>query len=115
MVASNQVPLNDMAARAERIYSERLRAILEPTHRGEYVVINVDTGEYEVDADHAAASDRAITKHPATSLFAMRVGYRSLGRLGYAGPDARCPPSAPWTRTVIRGSTSECAGCVGLS
>ena len=85
MVASNQPLSNDFAQRAERIYCERLRAILEPGHRGEYLVINVDTGEYEVDPDHLAASDRMIAKHPATSLFAMRVGYRALGKIGYGG------------------------------
>ncbi len=76
---------DDIATRAERIYCEKLRGLLEPSHRGEYVVINVDTGEYEVDADHLTASDRAIAKHPAASLFAMRVGYRALGRIGYGG------------------------------
>ena len=83
MVAENRQPGPDeIAKRAEQIYSERLKSILEPAHLGEYVVIDVDSGEYEVDRDHRAASDRAAAKHPHSPRFAMRVGSRTLGRIG---------------------------------
>jgi hypothetical protein len=68
--------------RGARIYEERLRQLLEPAHNGEYVVIDVETGEYEVDADHLAASDRAAAKHPGAPLYATRVGSSSLGQIG---------------------------------
>jgi len=67
---------------AERIYKEKLRPLLEPLHNGKYVVIDVDSGEYELDADHLAASDRAAAKKPGASLYATRVGSRTLGRVG---------------------------------
>jgi len=66
----------------ERVYEERLRHQLEPQHNGKFVVIDVETGEYELDEDHLAASDRAAAKRPGAPLYAMRVGSRTLGRVG---------------------------------
>ena len=71
-----------IAERGSRIYEERLREILEPQHNGKYVVIDVETGEYELDKDHLAVSDRAAAKRPGAPLFATRVGSRTLGRVG---------------------------------
>jgi hypothetical protein len=70
-----------IVARGQKIYDEKLRSILEPEHNGKYVVIDVDTGEYEVDEDHLAASDRAHKNKPGKVLFATKVGFGALGRL----------------------------------
>ena len=72
----------EIVERGTRIYEDRLRAILEPQHNGKYVVIDVETGEYELDDDHLAASDRAAARRPGAPLYATRVGSRSLGRIG---------------------------------
>ncbi len=78
----NDVTRGDTVERGTRIYEERLRPLLEPQHNGEYVVIDVDTGDYELDADHLAASDRAAAKRPDARLYATRVGFGSLVRVG---------------------------------
>ena len=75
-------PAGDIVERGTRIYDERLRHLLEPQQNGKYVVIDVETGEYELDEDHMAASDRAAAKRPGAPLYATRVGFRSLGRVG---------------------------------
>ncbi len=83
MVAENRQPgPQEIAERGERIYRERLRALLEPAHTGEYIVIDVDTGDYELDKNDRAASDRAAARWPGASRYAMRVGHRTLGRIG---------------------------------
>ena len=68
--------------RGERLYVEHLRHVLEPQHNGKFVVIDVEAGEYEVDDDHLAASDRAAATRPGAPLYATRVGSRTLGRVG---------------------------------
>ena len=70
------------AERGAMLYEQKLRGLLEPTHNGKYIVIDVDTGDYELDEDHLAAADRAAAKHPGAPLYATRVGSRSLGRIG---------------------------------
>jgi hypothetical protein len=72
----------------ERIYRERLRELLEPAKTGKYVVIDVDTGEYEVDSNHRAASDRACAKRPHPRLYGKRIGFATLGRIGAQGRTA---------------------------
>ncbi len=79
----------DIAERGARLYDERLRRILEPEHNGKFVVIDVQTGEYELDEDHLAASDRAAAKHPGAALYAVRVGAGTLGRIGGRAMDRR--------------------------
>jgi len=80
---------DEIARRGERIYEERLRAQLEPGDNGKFIVIDVETGLYEVDADHLAASDRAAAKRPpgggAAPFYAARIGSRTLGRIGGRG------------------------------
>lgn len=80
--ASTPPPPGEIVERGTQIYESRLRQLLEPQHNGEYVVIDVETGDYEVDADHLVASDRAAQKRPGAPLYATRVGFRSLGRIG---------------------------------
>ena len=79
---TSEIPSGSVSDRGLRIYGEKLRSILEPAHLGEFVVIDVETGEYEVDKDHLAASDRAAAKRPNALLFATRVGSRTIGRIG---------------------------------
>ena len=56
--------------------------IVEAGNAGKVLVINVETGEYELDTDHLAASDQAAAKYPGAPLYAMRIGSSPLGRLG---------------------------------
>lgn len=75
----------EIAARGKAIYEEQLRAKLEPEHKGKFLIIDVGSGEYEVDEDEFAASRRAHAKHPDGAFFGMRVGYRTSGTIGSAG------------------------------
>jgi len=70
------------ARRAEEYYAEHLRAKLEPDHKGDYLVLDPETGDYEMDANQAVAFRRAIAKHPDALFHIMRVGYRTAARMG---------------------------------
>lgn len=72
----------EIVRRGQAIYESQIRPQVERDHFGEYLVVDVDTGDYEIDADHLAASNRAAAKHPDAPLFAMRIGYRAGGRIG---------------------------------
>lgn len=64
------------------IYEQKIRAGVELEHDGEFVVVDIVTGEYEVDADDVAASDRAIVKNPDAVLCFLRVGRTAAYRIG---------------------------------
>lgn len=72
----------EIAARAKALYEQEIRAKVEAEHHGKYIVIDIETGEYEIDKDHFAASKRAYEKNPNGARFAMRIGYRTMGRIG---------------------------------
>lgn len=75
--------IKDIADRAQTLYNERIRSYVDKEeNRGKYLVIDVDTGEYEIDVDHITASNRAVSKRPDAVLYTMRIGYPTLGRIG---------------------------------
>jgi hypothetical protein len=55
------------------LYEQKIRAIVDaPQNRGKMLVINVETGEYEMDDDVAAAK-RTKARFGDAALFAMRI------------------------------------------
>ena len=73
---------NEIVRKARKIYEGQLRSVLEPEHIGKFLIIDVKSGDYEVDTNDIAASKRAHIKHPDGEFFGMRVGYRTSGTLG---------------------------------
>ena len=73
---------DDVVERGRTLYEERLRATIEPGNTGKFLVIDVDTGEYELDANDLVASKRARVRFPSARLFMMRVGHPAAYRLG---------------------------------
>ena len=49
--------------------------------RGKFVVIDIDTGAYEVDADELAASDRLLARYPDAQVWLRQVGSRVGSRV----------------------------------
>ena len=72
----------EIVERGQAIYDSRIRPLVESEHLGKYLVLDIDSGEYEIDADHLEASNRVAAKHPGGLRFAMRIGYRAGGRIG---------------------------------
>ena len=73
---------SEIVQRGKALYEQQIRSHVEAGNAGEVLIINVETGEYEIDSDHLTASDRAAAKYPGAPLYAMRVGAPALGRLG---------------------------------
>ncbi len=45
-------------------------------------MLDVESGDYEVDADELAAIGRARAKHPGRLFYILRVGYRASVYIG---------------------------------
>jgi hypothetical protein len=65
------------------IYEREVRAQVETSHDGEFVVVDVTTGAWEVDEDDVAATERVLTKNSEAMLYFARVGRRAAYRLGH--------------------------------
>lgn len=81
---------DDIAARGRALYEQQIRQEVEPGNSGKILVINTETGEYEMDSDHLTASDRAADRFPGALLYAMKIGFpKCMNRikLNYPGAD----------------------------
>ncbi len=73
---------DEVAARSEAIYEQHLRASVEAQHRGKFLVLDIETGDYEIDADDLAATKRALARRPDAVLYGLRIGYPAAYRIG---------------------------------
>jgi hypothetical protein len=71
-----------IAERAKSIYSERLQRELEAEHRGEYVAIEPDSGEYYLADSFGQAVAAARTAHPDRISFVIRIGHDAAIHIG---------------------------------
>jgi hypothetical protein len=62
--------------KGEEIYG-KIKEELEPEHKGEFVAIEVDTGDYFVGKDPIEADEKAREKYPDAVFFLARIGYRA--------------------------------------
>lgn len=68
-----------------RVYEQDIRGKVETAeHIGKQIVIDVETGEYEMDSAGLAASRRLLVQHPEAALFGARIGYDAVYALGGA-------------------------------
>ena len=72
----------EFAGRGEAIYERTIRPAIAAGKEGQFVTIDIETGNYEVDADEQAASNRLLARHPAAQVWLRRVGSRHARRFG---------------------------------
>ena len=72
----------EIAAKAKALYEEKIRATMRPEDSGKYLVIDVETGDYFMDADEIAVMKRAAENHAPDALYGMRVGFSTMGKIG---------------------------------
>lgn len=65
----------ELIARGEAIYEQLLRTRLEPTHRGEYLAIDPDSGKYFLGRTVEDAIFAARASNPNCQVYTVRVGY----------------------------------------
>lgn len=82
----------EIVRRGREMYEREIRAKVEPEHDGEFLVVDITTGSYEVDESDVTASDRAVEKNPDAVLYLMRVNRPAAYRIG--SPRLRTPGAA---------------------
>lgn len=87
MEALTQLSPSDIAKRGEVLYDQSLKQHVEPQHIGDFLVVDVETGDYEIGTDYILPTEHLLAKRPDAPLYALRIGYRSIGRIG-----GRCKP-----------------------
>lgn len=98
--------------RAYAIYDSEIRHLVEPEHHGEYLTIDVKTGEYEIDADALAANRRMLEQHSPETLVSLRIGYPAFGRIGMRARPARGGETGVARRRGYKAPTTAADGAV---
>ena len=68
---------DEFARRGDRIYEQDIHPHLTPEDEGKFVLIDIETGAYEIDEDELAASDRLLARFPTAQVWMARVGLRA--------------------------------------
>ena len=72
----------EVASRGETIYRREIRDKVEPEHKGKFLVIDVETGEYEMNIDDLVATKRLLAKHPNAVVYGLQIGSPTAYRIG---------------------------------
>lgn len=62
---------------ANEIYHRDIRPKVMPQHKGKFLVLDIQTGDYEIDEDDLSAEERLRARQPNGVLFGLRIGYTS--------------------------------------
>ena len=53
---------HDVVAKGQAIYERNVRSQVEAVHAGKFVVLDVETGDFEVDVDKLVALNRLLAR-----------------------------------------------------
>jgi hypothetical protein len=72
----------EFARRGDALYDKHVRPLFEPSHDGQFAVIDIETGEFEIDGNELAACDRLRARLPQAQPWLRRIGSRCAHRFG---------------------------------
>ena len=77
-----RVSREETAQRGQEIYERDIRPLAEASHRGEFAAIDIETGDYELNADDYNATENLLVRQPQAQIWLTRVGFASTYRIG---------------------------------
>lgn len=87
VMSGSSLTKDEIARRGRGIYERDIRAEVEREHDGEFLVVDVATGEYAVGEDQDEVFDHAEARNPEGLFYLLRVGRPAAHRIGRsAGP-----------------------------
>ena len=77
-------PSGTVTDRGKAIY-RKLQNKVEPGHNGKFLAIDIQTEDYEIDAQGTVAMNRLLSKHPDAVIYLGRIGHRAAYQMGFRG------------------------------
>ena len=81
-MTSSKYETGEVVDLGKAIYKEKIKHLVEPAENGKFVVIDVESGDYEIDEQIIPALTRLRERHPHAAAYAGRVGFRTAYNLG---------------------------------
>jgi hypothetical protein len=76
-MVSTKYTSEEIRRRAEEIYRRDIRPKLRPEDKGKFIVVDVESGDYEMDEDDLSAAEILKARRPNGVFFGLRAGYTS--------------------------------------
>ena len=70
-----------LASQGEMLYTTRIKALVEPAHIGEYIAIEVDSGDYFLGNTLVKAATKARATYPDRCFHFIKIGSPVVRRL----------------------------------
>jgi hypothetical protein len=72
----------EICSQGRSLYETQLRLALETQHRGKYLVLDVETGDYKVASEYVSTLVEMQKKHEGRLQYVVRIGDSTLMRMG---------------------------------
>jgi hypothetical protein len=79
-------PMEEFARRGDAIYEKSVRPKMTAKETGKFVAIDIETGEYAIDADELKAGRKLRKRVPDAQIWLARVGYTTARTFGGRRP-----------------------------
>ncbi len=77
---------DEIAEVGERLYNTKLKPLVERGNHGKFLVMDLETEDFEIDEADVVASDRLLARHPNGALYGVRIGYPAAYSIGGSFP-----------------------------
>lgn len=79
----SNVTADVIVSRGEELYQRNIRAKVEADHKGRFLVVDIETGDYAIADEDLDATDRLLSKHPNALVYGLRIGFPAAYRIGF--------------------------------
>lgn len=73
---------DEIVRRGQELYEREIRAKVEPQHSGRFLVLDIDSADFDVADTAIEAIQRIKLRHADPALYILRVGHDAAYRLG---------------------------------
>lgn len=73
---------DELAAEGKQLFERNVQPVLKAEDDGKFVAIDLDSGDFEVDADDYSAVTRLRSRRASGDFWLMRVGSPTTYRIG---------------------------------
>lgn len=81
-MATAELTTKEIVRRGQEIYDRDIRHKVEAEHHGKFLVVDIDSGDYEIDGEVIAAVDRLEERKPDAVTYGVRVGFKYAYHFG---------------------------------
>jgi len=73
---------DEVVSKGEAIYNRDIKSLVEPARIGEFVAIDIVSGEYEIGRDQYATTEALRSRQPNAIVCTLKIGYTATAVIG---------------------------------